>query len=221
MRRGEREPLELATMNMLADATGGLVYYDKSNGIEESIQKAVSDGETTYLLGFYPSRGSDSGTWHKLKIRVNQPGINLRYRQSYFAAKEAPREERPTLTELLRDHLDATQLELIAYATRDPANKSLLRVTVNVDPGGLQLRTERENKVVTLDISIHVDGTTSVSTRTVNIRITDKQFSTYAQNGIEVIQPVDLADGAETLRVVVQDRNTGAAGSVTMAVPKV
>jgi hypothetical protein len=55
----------------------------------------------------------------------------------------------------------------------------------------------------------------------VNIRIPDKQFSTYAQNGIEVIQPVDVADGAGALRVVVQDRNTGAAGSVTMAVPKV
>jgi VWFA-related protein len=219
MRRGEREPLELATMNMLADSTGGLVYYNNSNAIEESIQRAVSDGETSYLLGFYPSRGSNSGTWHKMKIRVNQPGINLRYRESYFASRQAPLEERPTLTDLLRDHLDATQLELTAYTTRDSANDDLLNVVVNIDPGGLKFQTERENRVAALDISIHVDGTPTVSTRNVNIRIPDRQFSAYLQNGIEVVQQTSIADGAEVLRVVVQDRNTGAAGSVTVPVP--
>jgi VWFA-related protein len=72
MGRGESpSPRGLNTESMFADLTGGLVFYNKSNAIEESIQTAVDDGELTYTLGFYPTQESKDGTWHDLKVAVD------------------------------------------------------------------------------------------------------------------------------------------------------
>jgi VWFA-related protein len=86
MGRGESpSPRGLNTENMFADLTGGLVFYNKSNAIEESIQTAVDDGELIYTLGFYPMREELNGTYHDLKVDVDRRGVSVRYRANYFA----------------------------------------------------------------------------------------------------------------------------------------
>jgi VWFA-related protein len=44
-------PEHIETMNLLAGLTGGLVYFN-TNGLEDSMLKAVEDGDVTYTLGF-------------------------------------------------------------------------------------------------------------------------------------------------------------------------
>ena len=103
MGRGERaNPRGLATENMFADLTDGLVFYNKSNAIENSIQQAVDDGELTYTLGFYPIEEEREGVWHDLKVGVSKRGVSVRYRENYYASKmPAAPTERPTLEALL------------------------------------------------------------------------------------------------------------------------
>ncbi len=73
MGRGERvSPDGLLTEQFLAGLTGGLVFYNKSNAIEESIRTAVDDGELTYTLGFYPMEESQDGESHRLRVQGGQ-----------------------------------------------------------------------------------------------------------------------------------------------------
>ena len=81
------------TMNILAERTGGRAYFN-SNDIQGSIRRAIDDSRVTYVLGYYPDHGKWNGKFHEIKIRVNRPGTDVRYRRGYFAmADDAPADE--------------------------------------------------------------------------------------------------------------------------------
>ena len=228
MHQGEPiSPAGLNTENFLAGLTGGLVFYNKSNAIEESIQTAADDGELTYTLGFYPAQERQDGTRHKLKVEVARRGVSLRYRESYFAATAASANQRPTalarttdlqpvrsLEQLLKDPLDATQLELIAEATADPARPGSWQVRASVDLHGVQLEHENNTFVGTVDFSFMIEGSRTARTLTTKLTIPEDQLAAALEKGMAVNDSIALVGQAGELRIVAQDRATGAAGSV-------
>jgi VWFA-related protein len=207
------------TMNMMASLTGGRVFKN-DNGIGEMIQEAVDDGGFTYTLGFYPREEQD-GSWHKLKVEVARHGVSMRYRENYFAARAIDETRaRPDLGQLLRDPLDSTQLELVAETAPDPERPGVLRIKVTVDLHNIELRHENAIHSGAVDLSFYVRETGKAMTRTFKIDIPDAQFAAYVEKGLSAVQSVDTRGGVEAVRVVAQDRTTGAAGSVTIPVRK-
>jgi hypothetical protein len=207
------------TMNMMASLTGGRVFKN-DNGIGEMIQEAVDDGGFTYTLGFYPREEQD-GSWHKLKVEVARHGVSMRYRENYFAARAIDETRaRPDLGQLLRDPLDSTQLELVAETAPDPQHPGVLRIKVTVDLHNIELRHENAIHSGAVDLSFYVRETGKAMTRTFKIDIPDAQFAAYVEKGLSAVQSVDTRGGVEAVRVVAQDRTTGAAGSVTIPVRK-
>ena len=130
------------TMNMLADLTGGIAFYN-TNQIEASIATAVEDADLIYTLGFYPAQASLDEKYHRLQVKTSARGATARYRQSYLASALTGAQQRPpTLSELLNAQLDATSIGLLARAGTDPAKPGVYRVTVSVDAHDLHLAHE-------------------------------------------------------------------------------
>ncbi len=213
-------PFGLDTMGLLSSVTGGLVFAN-DNGIEKLIQAAADDGEFTYTLGFYPAQEDRDGVRHSLMVAVSKPGINLRYRQNYLASGAASANDHPALQQLLTDARDSLQVELTAAASPDESNTgswqiNSWRISVNVSVRDLQLTHEDGQYAGGIDVSFHVEGAGTVVTKTLKIAIPDDQFAAYLEKGVDTSQTVEATGGAGAVRVVVQDRNTGAAGSVTV-----
>jgi hypothetical protein len=221
MQRAEpANPRGLDTEQMLSGLTGGLTFFNKSNALEESIQTAVDDGDVTYTLGFYPQESEQDGTWHGLKVAVRRPGVSLRYRRSYLARREGEAADgHPTLEQLLKDPLDATQLELRVSVARNTAQVEVLQVKVNVDLHNVAFRHENMRRLGTIDLAFHVEGTGNMTSKTLQVDIPDDQFATFLEKGLNMVASVDTTGGVEAFRVLVQDRATGAAGSVTVPLP--
>jgi VWFA-related protein len=79
------------TMNMLAQRTGGKAFYD-TNGLKEAVQEAISDGSNYYTLAYVPTNRKWDGHFRSVRVRVDQSGLDLSYRQGYFAFDpDAPR----------------------------------------------------------------------------------------------------------------------------------
>jgi VWFA-related protein len=214
-RRNTADPPGLRTMNLLANLTGGQVFYNKSNALEESIQKAVEDGESIYTLGFYPAEETQDGAWHKVKVQVDRRGLQVRYRQNYFAAGVSVAvPDRPTLEYLFQDPLDATQLELIAEAVSDPERPGFTQIKVNVNLHDVHLDHENARNSGRIDVSVHREGSGTVQTKSLKIDIPDDQLAALLEKGIDTIDSVETIQGSNGIGVVVQDRVTGAAGSV-------
>jgi VWFA-related protein len=211
-------PAGLDTMAKLSDLTGGLLYTN-DNGIEDLIREAMNDGELTYTLGFYPVQEEQDGTWHNLKVEVDKPGVNLRYRENYFAARVTPApapvaSERPKLETLLKDPLDATQLRLTAETMPDPAKPGLWQVHVTVDLHDVHLEKQDDIWVGGVDVSLSIDGSRGYRTVSAKVKIPDAALAASLEKGITVNDSIDGNGLTGRLRVVAQDRATGAVGSI-------
>jgi VWFA-related protein len=217
------------TMNMLAGLTGGLVFYNQSNAIEESIQTAVNDADasSTYTLGFYPAdsqdRASKDRDVHSLKVKVAKRGVSVRYRESYSASlTPAAATDRPTIEQLLKDPLDATQLQLVAETMPDPARPGFLQVRVSIDLRGVQLEDQNNTWVGTVDVAFLIEGSQTARTISTKVEIPDAQLAVDLEKGIVVNDSIEVKGQAGELRrvlhVVARDRASGAAGSVRVQV---
>jgi VWFA-related protein len=210
-------PSGVDTMNTLAGLTGGLAYYN-TNGIEDSIRKAADDSEITYTLGFAPSDDSFDDKFHKLTVKVDRKGVDVRFRKGYFAMRAQTEPSVPeTVTQLLQSPLDATAVGLTAEARPDTSQPGHYDVRAVVDLRGVQLTHANGLSSGSVDISLFIEGTQSIRTLNRRFEIPDEQLAAALQSGLEVKDSLNAGGNARSLRVVVQDRATGAGGSVRLS----
>jgi hypothetical protein len=65
----------------LAVRTGGTEFSGR-NDLDEGMRLALEDMRIGYTLGFNVPEGAAPGL-HEIRVRVNRPGVKLRYRESY------------------------------------------------------------------------------------------------------------------------------------------
>ncbi len=213
-------PEHVETMNLLAGLTGGEAYYN-TNGIEDSMLKAVEDGDVTYSLGFYPPEDSQDGLTHKLTVNVAKTGVSLRYRESYFANKpQSETSDRPSLDLLLKDPLDATQIGLTAEAPPDPARPGFFNVRVSVDLHNVPLGNQDGKWIGAVEVAYHLEDANSVQVLTRNIEIPEAQLATALEKGIVIDHAIERKAKSSGIRIVVEDKSSGAAGSLRIPLGK-
>ena len=71
-------------MNRLAEETGGKAFYD-TNGLKQAVQEAINDGSNYYTLAYVPTDRQWDGRYRSVRVKLDQSGVNLFYRQGYFA----------------------------------------------------------------------------------------------------------------------------------------
>lgn len=67
-------------MEELADGTGG-TFYHNNNDLEAGLKTLISGADYTYLLAF--SMKAKPRSSHKLRVKVNQPGLTVQARRGY------------------------------------------------------------------------------------------------------------------------------------------
>jgi hypothetical protein len=145
----------------------------------------------------------------------------MRYRESYFATKaQNEAEERPSPERLLQDPLDATQLGLFARAATDAGNAGLLDVQVLVDLHDVQLRKEDGKWVGSVEVSFHLEGAKAAQIATQQIEIPDDQLASALDRGFVIRRSIEWPGKASDLRVAVEDKTSGAAGSLRIPLRK-
>ena len=86
-----------------------------TNDLAKAIRAAVNDTSVTYTIGYYPSDDQLDGKFHTIKIKVDKPGVSMRYRKGYFNLPEQPQNDAARKTELSNavfSPLDATEIGL-------------------------------------------------------------------------------------------------------------
>ncbi|HSC27270.1 MAG TPA: VWA domain-containing protein, partial [Vicinamibacterales bacterium] len=85
-------PAGVDTLRELADNTDGLAILN-TNDLDTGLQRIVDDLTSYYLLGYSSTNPKLDGRYRSLRVRVKQPGINVRARRGY----RAPRPEEVTI----------------------------------------------------------------------------------------------------------------------------
>jgi len=71
-------------MRHVSDATGGNAYFNR-NDLDGAIAEGIAASRITYSLRFHLTEGERDKQYHALKVRVDRPGLQLYYRQGYYA----------------------------------------------------------------------------------------------------------------------------------------
>ena len=71
---------------VLADNTGGRAFAD-TNAPWEGVPQVFRENSSSCLLGFRPTNGTQDGRFRKITVRVSRPGLDVRTRAGYYAAR--------------------------------------------------------------------------------------------------------------------------------------
>src|SRR6185436_1240627 len=74
-------------LRRLAADTGGRAIVNTNNPIEQ-LKAVMSDASAYYLVGYAPTRKTNDGRFHEIKVRVKRRGVRVSARHGYWAASE-------------------------------------------------------------------------------------------------------------------------------------
>jgi VWFA-related protein len=213
------------TMREIADRTGGRAFIN-TNDITGAIRRAVDDSRFTYTLAYTPTHDQWDGKFREIKIKVNRPGVDVRYRQGYYAYPDNPSDQRTRqaiLAEVAATPLLSTGLGLVAGAPQRPTPEqphSLVRVAMDAHELGF-LRNPEGNQEADLDVFVVIFDRAGKAlhqqSTTVRLKFDPAQYAEVLKTGVLLNADSQAPAGASRARVVVHDLSSGAIGSVDVA----
>jgi VWFA-related protein len=135
-------------LEMMVSITDGLRISETAL-MESGLRRIVDDLSNYYLLGYYSPANAD-GRFHKITVRVKRPGVNVRARSGYLAAKADEAVKATTSatsvetseSRMLAQALSSLSsfsrelpLRVVAAAAWTPARAAIVRAVVEVPRG--------------------------------------------------------------------------------------
>jgi VWFA-related protein len=215
-----------APLAQMANETGGLFFHN-SNDMYAGIRKIAHRHSTYYVLTYaMPSQKSD-GRYHKIKLEISRPGLELSYRKGYYAPKEEltfERRKKEDIQEALRapGNLNEIPIGLAYNYYQEDASTYALALAANVSIRGLHFLDEnsRRKNLITLvvaafdELDHYIDGIE----KSIDFKLTEASYANILTYGINSKVEFKLPMGRYKIKAVVRDGAEGKMGSATRTV---
>jgi VWFA-related protein len=206
-----------AAMNLLAVNTGGRMCVN--NDISSCVRHALDDARVTYVLYFTPSHDQWNGALREIKIKINRPGLEARYRKGYYALPDLssdPKTRESVLAEAALSPLPSTGLTMAARLLAKAPNAAL---SVVIDGSEITFNKNAQgDQETTVDMVMLVFGDQPTplnqKNRTVHLALRPDQYEVMRKGGVRVTVNVDAPAGSQRVRVIARDASSGRVGSL-------
>jgi VWFA-related protein len=222
----------------IADDTGGLAFYNR-NDLDSAIMKSVADGAEYYALSYSPENKNWDGKFRRIEVKVNRPGVGLRYRKGYNAldpeqmrdenGANIAREISPALNTVLTSSLisfygSAQPLRAPAATGSAPSAAAIKLADVRflVEPRDILFQAQGGKKHCSLEFVAAVfeaDKLVKTSDKRLNCNLEQKTYDGIMANGMLFRLPVEVTEGKLRMRLLVRDNLTGKIGSLDLPYP--
>lgn len=216
------------SLRVLSEETGGFAVVNR-NDFATAFQRIVDDNSSYYVMGYYSTNDKRDGRYRKIEVKlVGKPGLTVRARKGYAAARGKAPETKPTTNGTsveLREALDSPlplaglPMSMTAAVFKGPSPKGTVVVSTLINGSSLSFvekdgtfRNDLEMLIVASD-----DKGKSYSTdrNTVNLNMKPDTATRVKSTGFRYISSLDLPPGRYLLRVAAREANAKKAGSVT------
>jgi VWFA-related protein len=218
------------TMNEMAESTGGRSFTN-SNNLAVGLKTSIEDGSIYYTLEYYPDNKKWDGEFRTIQVKANQPGVNLRYREGYYALdpEKINKENSDAIAENFSRSLQlnapaATGL-LFQAQVQPPLEKSKkVVVTFHIDPRTLAFeRKEGGVEFARVSCTVWAYGKDkdkpTMSSGTVNANLKANEYQQMMQQHfLPCERQLELKPGTYALRMGVLDRTTNKIGTASAQV---
>ena len=212
----------------VANLTGG--YYTSLEMASKAVGKIDELTRFSYLLGYEPSNPAMDGRFREVEVKVNRPGVTVRYRHGYFAAPDPPPLEMEALTK--RARVEA------ALAYEQEAQDIPLKVTVSSLPRmGTQAQTRVEILIEAAPVAMDLKDGIRTGQLEVQVYLGDAKqevigdgaehfdlsaneatYQQWLQFGIRRVVRVPTTDPPKYVKVVVYDYGSDRVGSAMVTI---
>jgi len=218
-----------ASMNELADRTGGKSYYNR-NEINLAVQKAIDDGSTYYTLGYYPANKDWNGKFRRISVKTEVSGVKLRYRTGYFAtdpqiySKLDPRAKAAEFGLAMSIDFPTSTALIFRGRVIPPSPETKNRMLVNFAINPRQITFEEKDGMERAQVDcaiaafsqkgapIKAEGGTSI------VNVKPDQLGTVNNSVFTCQRQLELPPGDYILRLGVRDNLTGLMGTANATV---
>ncbi len=143
----------------LSLGTGGRSFVD-SNDLGEGVRRAFQDRSEYYLVGFVPTAKRRPGAFHSIKVKVNRPRLELRFRRSYIEADKKSLAQLDLLNALKFPHLFQEFLSELQVSTK--GDKIQLNTVIPTQALGFAAAEDKYKCVVEIFAAL-IDGSGKLS----------------------------------------------------------
>jgi VWFA-related protein len=211
------------TMDNIAAGTGGRAFYN-GNDIAASIRHAIDDSLVSYAIGYYPDHNKWDGTFREINVKVNRPGISLRYRGGYFATPEgtdAAAQQKQVLADAVRSPIQLIDLGLEVHVEPvDAPGGHQLKVEIRVSPDQMHFEQNGDrwtDSVEVVWVELSADGHfLARGAHTLAVKPAQTGYDDILRDGLSFSEHVSVKSDAVEMRLVVRDAGSGATGSVNI-----
>jgi len=214
-------------MKQLAEATGGQGYFGGSNEIASELAIGINDSRATYTLGFYLAEADRDDAFHDVKIQTTRPGVQLSYRQGYYAGATDLPVTKPEKDELLEtvllNQVDSQDVGIAAKVDATPGTpRGTANIRMNLDTRTLSLKEQNaawSGKVDEMFVELNEAGRTLAKiSDTKSFEFTAADRERFTSGGVTWPLSIPLMPGTVKLAIIVRDKTTGRIGSLTIPV---
>jgi len=212
------------SLEEFASITGGRLY--RSGGVGDALQQSVADARANYEIGYYSEPVKPDGKHHKLRVICSRKDVKLLTIPGFYTM--LPPEQAVNVehnAEVIAAHspFDATEIGLRASISPTPGAPGKMNFDIHIDPADLLLRQagdHRTGRVSVLFAVYGAEGSGQSNPIPVDLNLTAQQYETAMHGGLEMHQTMPIGATVQRARVIVVDRDLGAAGSVTIPIPR-
>jgi len=198
----------------LADGTGG-TFFHNSNDLDGGFKRAAAVPEYSYVLGFSPENLKLDGTYHKLKVTLNDGNkVTLQARRGYYAPKrlddpaETAKEE---IQEALfsRQEMHDIPVELHTQFFKSSEDSARVAVIIRVDVRHIHYRKvdgRNRNDLTVVSALFDRNGTyVTGNEKHLAMRLRDETLEKKLGSGLTLRTSFDVKPGTYLVRLVVRD----------------
>ncbi len=194
------------------------------NDLDSAIAEEIEASRTTYTLAFYLADNERDNAFHALTVHADRSGLQLFYRQGYYAGNtdlpDTPKGKGELEASLL-NQVSETAVGITARVDqpRHPARHRQHSYSI-WDPATLVLTGKTGGWTGHIEetfVELNASGATlSKASDTKEFQVTRESRARYDSQGIAWPQSLPLIAGATKITIVVRDSKSGRVGSLTV-----
>jgi len=216
------------SLRVIADETGGFAALN-TNDFKDAFDRVVRENSSYYVLGYYPENERRDGKFRKLEVKVNRPGLTIRFRKGYNAPSGKPPARRavaheaitsPELRDALESPVPMSGFTLSAFAACFKGTAPDASVVVTVQGSGSDLKFAQKNGRFTDTVQLSVvavdhDGKVAGGDQQkLTMALRPETRPIVQQAGFRTVSRLNLPPGRYQLRIAGRDSEGGRVGSV-------
>ena len=209
----------IATLDLLADLTGGRRTTDKDVGA--AVQQSTRDLAFSYQIGFYASPENWDDNFHKLRITTKRKGAHVQAKSGYYAWKYAAGNRSwDAFMATAAAPNDAEEIGIRATVEADQASRSALRVNILIDGQDVWMVREGDHyagHLRVMAVGYASDGkSSSAAPQSFDVRLSAAEREHAIRDGISFTLLLPEAQNLSRFKVMVFDRSSNGVGSITI-----